>query len=316
MRKKSELNPEEIDLKLLRLLDSLYATRSVTRTAEHIALSQPTVSIGLARLRKMLSDPLFVRTSEGMQPTPRTEDLMPAVRQVLAGMSQLISSASQFDAATSERTFRIFMTDASHITLMPRLFGHVHALAPGIRLEAATIGPQMASELQSGEADLSLGLIPGLEAGFYQQALFDQDWICLANPRHPRLGAKLTLKTYLTEAHVGIVSGTGATLLDNALYRAGQQRQVQLALPGFLGLPAILQGSDLIATLPRHIGETLAHSAGLRVLPCPLPIDGFTVKQYWHTRFHHDPANTWLRGICSSLFLQSQRHKLVTAKKR
>ena len=316
MRKKSELNPEEIDLKLLRLLDSLYATRSVTQTAEQIALSQPTVSIGLARLRKMLSDPLFVRTSEGMQPTPRTEDLMPAVRQVLAGMSQLISSASQFDAATSERTFRIFMTDASHITLMPRLFGHVHALAPGIRLEAATIGPQMASELQSGEADLALGLIPGLEAGFYQQALFDQDWICLANPRHPRLGAKLTLKTYLTEAHVGIVSGTGATLLDNALYRAGQQRQVQLALPGFLGLPAILQGSDLIATLPRHIGETLAHSAGLRVLPCPLPIDGFTVKQYWHTRFHHDPANTWLRGICSSLFLQSQRHKLVTAKKR
>jgi len=316
MRKKSELNPEEIDLKLLRLLDSLHATRSVTRTAEQIALSQPTVSIGLARLRKMLSDPLFVRTSEGMQPTPRTEDLMPAVRQVLAGMSQLISSASQFDAATSERTFRIFMTDASHITLMPRLFGHVHALAPGIRLEAATIGPQMASELQSGEADLALGLIPGLEAGFYQQALFDQDWICLANPRHPRLGAKLTLKTYLTEAHVGIVSGTGATLLDNALYRAGQQRQVQLALPGFLGLPAILQGSDLIATLPRHIGETLAHSARLRVLPCPLPIDGFTVKQYWHTRFHHDPANTWLRGICSSLFLQSQRHKLVTAKKR
>ena len=316
MRKKSELNPEEIDLKLLRLLDSLYATRSVTRTAEQIALSQPTVSIGLARLRKMLSDPLFVRTSEGMQPTPRTEDLMPAVRQVLAGMSQLISSASQFDAATSERTFRIFMTDASHITLMPRLFAHVHALAPGIRLEAATIGPQMASELQSGEADLALGLIPGLEAGFYQQALFDQDWICLANPRHPRLGAKLTLKTYLSEAHVGIVSGTGATLLDNALHRAGQQRQVQLALPGFLGLPAILQGSDLIATLPRHIGETLAHSAGLRVLPCPLPIDGFTVKQYWHTRFHHDPANTWLRGICSSLFLQSQRHKLVTAKKR
>ena len=316
MRKKSELNPEEIDLKLLRLLDSLYATRSVTRTAEQIALSQPTVSIGLARLRKMLSDPLFVRTSEGMQPTPRTEDLMPAVRQVLAGMSQLISSASQFDAATSERTFRIFMTDASHITLMPRLFAHVHALAPGIRLEAATIGPQMASELQSGEADLALGLIPGLEAGFYQQALFDQDWICLANPRHPRLGAKLTLKTYLSEAHVGIVSGTGATLLDNALHRAGQQRQVQLALPGFLGLPAILQGSDLIATLPRHIGETLAHSAGLRVLPCPLPIDGFTVKQYWHTRFHHDPANTWLRGICSSLFLQTQRQKVVAAKKR
>lgn len=308
MRDKPEPSADEIDLKLLRLLDALYATRSVTRTAERMALSQPTVSIGLARLRKMLSDPLFVRTSEGMQPTPRTEDLMPSVRQVLSGMSQLISTASHFDAATSERTFRIFMTDASHITLMPQLFAHVHALAPGIRLEAATIGPNMAAELQSGEADLALGLIPGLEAGFYQQALFDQDWICLANPRHPRLGAKLTLKTYLSEAHVGIVSGTGATLLDKALQKAGQQRQVQLALPGFLGLSAILLSSDLVATLPRHIGETLAQAAGLRVLPCPLPIEGFTVKQYWHTRFHHDPANRWLRTVCNTLFMQTRRH--------
>ena len=307
----SKASPGEIDLKLLRLLDALYATQSVTRTAERLALSQPTVSIGLARLRKMLSDPLFVRTSEGMQPTPRTEDLMPSVRQVLAGMSQLVSSTSHFDAATSERTFRIFMTDASHITLMPRLFAHVHALAPGIRLEAATIGPNMAAELQSGEADLALGLIPGLEAGFYQQALFDQDWICLANPRHPRLGAKLTLKAYLSEAHVGIVSGTGANLLDKALQKAGQQRQVQLALPGFLGLSAILLSSDLMATLPRHIGETLAQAADLRVLPCPLSIEGFTVKQYWHTRFHHDPANQWLRGVCSALFLQASRQKVA-----
>lgn len=307
MAKNSEPGADDIDLRLLRLLDALYATRSVTRTAERMELSQPTVSIGLARLRKMLSDPLFVRTTEGMQPTPRTEDLMPSVRQVLSGMSQLISSASHFDAARSERTFRIFMTDASHMTLMPRLFAHVHALAPGIRLEAVTIGPHMAVELQSGEADLALGLIPGLEAGFYQQALFDQDWICLANPAHPRLGAKLTLKTYLSEAHVGIVSGTGSALLDKALQKAGQQRQVQLALPGFLGLSAILLSSDLMATLPRHIGETLARASGLKVLPCPLPIEGFTVKQYWHTRFHHDPANRWLRAVCSTLFLQTRR---------
>ncbi len=305
----SKASPGEIDLKLLRLLDALYATQSVTRTAERLALSQPTVSIGLARLRKMLSDPLFVRTSEGMQPTPRTEDLMPSVRQVLSGMSQLIASASHFDAATSERTFRIFMTDASHITLMPRLFAHVHALAPGIRLEAATIGPSMAVELQSGQADLALGLIPGLEAGFYQQALFDQDWVCLVNPKHPRVGAQLSLKTYGSEAHVGIVSGTGATLLDKALRQAGLQRQVQLALPGFLGLSAILLNSDLVATLPRHIGQTLADAAGLRVLPCPLPVEGFTVKQHWHTRFHHDPANRWLRAGCSTLFLEAQRPK-------
>ena len=149
------MKAHEIDLKLLRILDALYATNSVTRAAERLRLSQPTVSIGLSRLRETLEDPLFVRGSEGMLPTPRMEDLMPSVRQVLSGISQLISTASQFDAATSERTFRIFMTDASHITLMPRLFAHVNSIAAGIRLEAATIGPTMAAELQSGAADLA-----------------------------------------------------------------------------------------------------------------------------------------------------------------
>jgi len=303
------MDATDIDLKLLQLLDHIYTTQSVSRTAEKMGLSQPTVSIGLAKLRKALGDPLFVKTSGGMQPTPRTEDLMPSVRQVLAGLSQLLSNVSHFDAASSERTFRIFMTDASHITLMPRLFAHVRALAPGIRLEAITIGPNMAADLQSGQADLALGLIPGLEAGFYQQALFDQDWICLANANHPRIRKKLSLKDYLSESHVGIVSGTGAQLLDVALQRIGQQRKVHLALPGFLGLSAILLSSDLIATLPRHIGETLARSVGLKVLPCPLPIDGFTVKQHWHTRFHQDPANRWLRAICTELFQSAKRER-------
>jgi DNA-binding transcriptional LysR family regulator len=307
MKPRTPLDAQGIDLKLLRLLDALHASQSVTRTAERLGLSQPTISIGLARLRKMLDDPLFVRTPEGMQATPRTQALMPAVRQVLDGMDLLASVTAQFDAASSERRFRIFMTDASHVTLMPRLFAHVRALAPGVKLEAATLGPNVAQALQSGEADLALGLIPTLDRGFYQQALFDQDWVCLCNADHPRIGEKFHLKHYLAEAHVGIVSGTGAQLLEDALNTLGKPRRVQLALPGFLGLPGILSTSDLVATLPRHIGETLAQAAGLRVLPCPVAIEGFTVKQYWHTRYHQDPANRWLRAVCAELFLNPHR---------
>lgn len=307
MKTPTPRDAQGIDIKLLRLLDALHASQSVTRTAERLGLSQPTISIGLARLRKMLGDPLFVRTPQGMQPTPRTQDLMPAVRQVLDGMDLLASVTAQFDAASSERRFRIFMTDASHVTLMPRLFAQVRALAPGVKLEAATLGPDMAKALQSGEADLALGLIPTLDRGFYQQALFDQDWVCLCHADHPRIDASFDLSHYLTEAHVGIVSGTGAQLLEEALQKLDKPRQVQLALPGFLGLPGILSTSDLVATLPRHIGHTLALAAGLRVLPCPVAIESFTVKQYWHTRYHQDPANRWLRGVCADLFLDRHR---------
>jgi DNA-binding transcriptional LysR family regulator len=76
-------------------------------------------------------------------------------------------------------------------------------------------------------------------------------------------------------------------------------------LPGFLGLSAILSTTDLIAILPRHIGETLARAVGLRVLPYPFEIPGFTVKQYWHARYHHDAACRWLRGVCAELFMKS-----------
>ena len=297
-----------LDPKLLRLLDLLYTTRSVTRAAEQLGQSQPTVSIWLGRLRKHLNDPLFVRTPEGMQPTPRTDALITTVREVLEGLKRLSESQAQFDPAGATRVFRIFMTDASHITLLPRLFAHVRALAPNVRLEAATMDARLVPSMQSGEADLALGLVrpleTGLEAGFYQQTLFEQDWICLCNARHPRIGDTFTLDDYLAEAHIGIVSGTGYQLLDAAIKNLRVERRVLLELPGFLGLAAILSNSDLVATLPRHIGRTLAESAGLRQLACPLGIASFSVKQYWHARYHHDVANQWLRGVCAELFMQ------------
>jgi DNA-binding transcriptional LysR family regulator len=297
-----------LDVKLLRLLDQLYATRSVTRSAEALEQSQPTVSIWLARLRKQLNDPLFVRTAEGMLPTPRADALIATVREVLAGLQRLSESAAAFDPSTAQRRFRICMTDASHITLLPRLLSHVRAVAPGVALEAGRIDAELAQALQAGEADLAIGYLPWLDTGFYQQTLYAQDWICLTNTRHPRVGSDLAtdwnLGVYQAEAHIAISSGTGHQLLDNALASQHITRRVLLELPGFLGLSAILSTTDLVATLPRHIGETLARTAGLRVLPCPLPIPGFTVKQYWHARYQHDSACRWMRGVCAELFMK------------
>ena len=301
-----------LDIKLLRLLDQLYTTRSVTRSAEALGQSQPTVSIWLSRLRKELGDPLFVRTADGMLPTPRTDALMGTVREVLDGLQRLAQAAAPFDPSTAQRRFSICMTDASHITLLPQLLAHVRALAPGVVLEAKRIDAGLALALQTGEADLAVGFLPWLDAGFYQQTLYAQDWICLANAQHPRVAgetpAHWNLAVYQAEAHIGISSGTGYQLPGSAVASQHLTRRIRLELPGFLGLSAILSTSDLIATLPRHIGETLARAAGLgglRVLPCPFEIPGFTVKQYWHARYHHGADSRWLRGICAELFMKS-----------
>ncbi|MGB0846531.1 MAG: LysR family transcriptional regulator [Thiolinea sp.] len=290
------------EIKLLKLFNLLYQTRSVTKAAELLGQRQPTVSIWLGQLRQQLHDPLFVRTPRGMLPTPRADELFPLVNEALKALQRLVTSGAVFDPATVRREFRICMTDASHITLLPELLATVRQQAPHISLQALRINKETNQHLQRGEADLALGLIPGLDAGFYQQSLYSQDWVCLANKLHPRIRDTLTLEQYQQEKHIDIVSGTGAVLLEQVLTSRELQRPITLRLPGFLGLEAIVATTDLIATTPRHIGQTLARCGGLQLVDCPLPIPGFTVKQYWHERYHQDSGNRWLRQLVAELF--------------
>lgn len=288
--------------KLLQLFDVLYQCRSVTRAAEQLGQSQPTISIWLARLREQLNDPLFVRTPGGMAPTPRTDQLIGPCREVLESLRRLTAWEPQFIAATAQRRFRLCVSDASHITLLPSILNHLRSHAPGIRLEAARIDGNTESALESGEADLAIGFVPWLGGGMYQQVLFEQDWVCLSSPQHPRLGDGMSLERYRAEGHVQISFGTGQKLLEAGLARAGIERRIMLELPAFLGLGMIIGTTDLLGTLPRHIGQTLADMHGLQVHDCPFEVEGFTVKQHWHARYHQDNGNRWLREVVRGLF--------------
>jgi DNA-binding transcriptional LysR family regulator len=306
MKRLDQTDTNLLDPRLLRLIDALFATGSVTKAAEKLGQSQPTVSIWLARLREELNDPLFIRSAEGMLPTPRAQALIGIAREALEKLRQLSELRTDFDPSSAKRRFSICMTDASHITMLPTILAHVRRVAPGIRIEAMQIGPDTPQMLQSGDADLALGYVSDLDAGHFQQTLFPQDWVCLVNANHERIGDQISIKEFKREGHVLIHSGTGHQLLDDALQKQRIVLDVVLELPGFLGLQAIVGTTDLVATLPRHIGETLANNYGLRVLACPLPVSGFSVKQYWHARFHHDPANQWLRSTCAELFQQQE----------
>jgi len=294
------------DARMLVLFDEIYRTQSMTRAAGRLALSQPTASIWLAKLRRLWHDPLFVRTSAGMQPTPRADALIGPARETLALLRRLSGDEPAFDPGTARRNFRICMTDASHVMLLPRLLAQVRAVAAEVRLEVTPITAGTAHLLETGEADLALGYIPGLEAGFHEQRLYTQDFICLVNARHPRIGAAFTARSYRHEAHIGILSSTSYPMLQRSLSSQGIERRVALELPGFLGLAAIVASTDLVATVPRTIGEALAQTGTIRVLPCPVKIPAFTVKQYWHVRYHHDAGIRWLRGLCAQLFARSE----------
>jgi DNA-binding transcriptional LysR family regulator len=291
------------DTRVLVLFDEIYTGLSMTRAAEKLGLSQPTVSIWVGKLRRQLRDPLFVRMAHGLKPTPRADALIGPVRQALESLRRLAGETPAFDPSRERRTFRIAMTDASHVTLLPALLARVRALGPNLGLEVLPISAGTGRDLEEGRADLAIGTVDGLESGFHEQKLYDQDFVCLVGARHPRIGPDgMGARTYLQEAHVGILTGASYSSLRVSLATQHLKRRVMLELPGFMGLAAIVASTDLVATVPRHIGETLAQGSGVRVVRCPVKIAGFAVKQYWHERYHRDPGHQWLRSVSFELF--------------
>lgn len=295
-----------IDIRLLAVFDEIYKTRSVTAAAEALELGQPAVSVALAKLRHHFGDPLFVRTSSGMEPTPFSEGLVRPVRAVLDALALVLDHRSEFDPATSDRTFRICMTDISQLALLPKLWKRLRATAPGVRIEISPLSGDTARMLESGEADLALGFIPQLEAGFYQQLLFRQNFVCMVAADHPRVTDGLSLAQFEAEDHAVVSSsGSAPSLIEREISRQGIKRRVALKIPNFLGAAFVIEHTDLLVTIPRRLGEVLQGRGAFRIFPVPFELPEYEVKQHWHERYHQDEGNRWLRGVVSELLSET-----------
>ncbi len=288
----------EIDLRHLRIFVALYATRNVTRAAEAVGLSQSSVSVVLGQLRAHYADPLFVRTSGGMQATPRSEELVPMLRSAIQLLEQSLVPTPQFDPAVVTRSFRICMTDVGQMTLLPRLLSRVHALAPNVSVEIANITHETARQLESGEVDMAMGFTVNMKAGFYQQKLFDEGFACIASRNHPRVGDRMTLAQLKRERHVKVLlSATAHALVDKFLERRKVKRYFAVTVPTFLGLSRVVAVSDLIAIVPLRLAAIYAGESGVKIVQLPVRFPSYPVHQFWHDRYHRDPGNIWLRSL-------------------
>lgn len=293
---------QNLDTRLLQVFDEIYKTRSVSRAAEQLGLGQPVVSIALGKLRQHFGDRLFVRTSSGMEPTPLGEELVRPMRAAIDALQVALGHRTVFDPRAVQRTFRIAMTDISQIVLLPGLWARLHQVAPGVTVDVTNLSLETAHMLESGEVDLALGFMPQLDAGFYQQTLFAQRYACLASVDHPRIRGELSLEGFQAEEHAVVISsGTGHAYLERELARQGITRKVVLRVPNFLGLAFVVERTDLVVTIPTRLGEMLSQHGRFRIYPTPFTLPGYTVKQFWHERFHHDPGNRWLRSLIREL---------------
>jgi DNA-binding transcriptional LysR family regulator len=171
---------KEIDLNLLLVFHKLLLLRRVSKVAEELGMTQPGVSNALKRLRLLLGDELFVRTTRGMEPTPYAGTLAEPVGYALSTLHDCLNEVSQFDAGTSTRKFKIGMTDIGEVYFLPQLMAALHAAAPGISVSTVrNAAVNLQDEMESGQIDLAIGLLPQLKSGYFQRSLFRQRYVCM-----------------------------------------------------------------------------------------------------------------------------------------
>ena len=293
----------KLDLDWLSVFVEIYKTQSVSRAAQALGMEQASASIALNKLRRHFDDPLFCRTSAGMSPTPRAQTIYPDLLEALQRLEKSRGSSSAFLPQESKREFRICMTDISEIVLLPRLINHLQTIAPDLVIAGEKISLDSRHSLESGDVDLAVGFTPDLEAGFYQQALFAQNFVCLASGNHPRIDNKLTLRGFSNEGHIQVISsGTGHSIVDKVLAKNKIDRRIVLRVPSYLGVARIVSQTEFLVIVPRQLGHALEQQENVKVLEPPMLLPSYKVKQHWHERYNQDAGNVWLRKTMSDLF--------------
>ncbi len=294
----------QVDLNLLKAFDALLKKRHVTRAGELIGLSQPAMSYSLSKLRVLFSDPLFVRTGRGMEPTPRAQALAEPVARMLRLVENEILPVPVFRQAESTRAFVLCMSDIGEMVFLPRLLKYLDEQAPHVQIKTVALSSrELEDGLSSGEVDLAVGYFPGLRgATIKRKALYRHSFVCIVRENHSQIGDSLSLEQYLAASHA-VVRPEGRTqdILERAQEQIGIHVNVRFSLPRFMGIPFIVAASDTIAAVPFAVGRTFAEFAKVKLLPLPFPVPKYDLHLHWHSRFHHEPANRWLRDTMSEL---------------
>lgn len=293
------VNKQVLDLNRLRVFKAVWEQRNVSRAAEELGVSQPTVSHALRELRHHYRDRIFVRCPGGVMPTPLGEEIARRIGQALAILDQGLDVRGAFDQTSSRREFTIVMTDIAEAIILPRIVSYCRREAPGVAFRAIQLPSEsIVSALRDGSADVAVGFSPSLRASLLHSALFVSEYVTIASAKHPRIRARLTREDFLRERHaIAQAQGTGHHAVEAALQRMGLLDNVGTRVPHFLALPTIIAASEMVATIPRPLAELMQPVAHVKIHPTPIRLPRLLIEQFWHERYHDDHASQWLRQL-------------------
>ena len=295
----------EFDLNLMRLLVALAQTRNVTRAARAVDMSQSGFSTALAKARRQLGDELFVHTPEGMAPTARAQRVVDVARVVLESVRHGVLELAQFDPRASQGELRLVAQEVAEAVFLPQLLTQLQAAAPGMTVSCADIEDRdLQSAMAAGEVDLVLGYYPDLDVQpIARQRLYLHTYACIVRRDHPVLATGLGMREYQSLGHAVVMSAAASIgTFGRHLERRRIRRRIVVRTRHLLSLPALVESTDLVATVPLAVAERFARLETIKIVPTPFEPPYIPAQQYWHRVFHRDPRIVWLRRQVAALF--------------
>lgn len=308
-----EINLSRIDLNLFVLFEAVREEAHVGRAAERLNLSPSAVSHGLSRLRRLLNDPLFLRTPKGVVPTGRAEELAGPIAEILAQARRVVATAEPFDPATSTRRFTIGAPDGALAAILSPLLSRLRKTAPsvdiGIRQVLPLPGPVDAdrawsvglADLESRALDIVILPVDRVPPRFALRRLFDEEFVIGMRKGHP-FAKKPTLDRYCEARHLVVsMAGDPFGFVDKALAEHGRSRRLAMTVPNFMLALALVADSDLLAALPQSLLSRNASRFGLQSVPAPVPLPNFQISAIATRAALTDAGVAWLFGVLSEL---------------
>jgi DNA-binding transcriptional LysR family regulator len=290
---KATMRLTQVDLNLFIVFDAIYDKRNLTRAAELLCVTQPAVSNALARMRRILDDPLFVSSPQGMVPTPLADSIANRVGEALQLLGAAINESGSFSAASANKVFRVSMADLAEALFLPALGEVLRGEAQGIGVESYYPGRrEIPVELATGSVDLAIDIPLVDEPQLCHAPLLRDTYACLLRTEHPYQGDTLRMEDYLAFEHIHVSSRRkGFGQVDAELGKRGLQRSVKMRVQHYMVAPVIALQTDLALTAPRRLLERYDG----RILELPFAVPPVELNCYWHRSADQDRANQWLR---------------------
>lgn len=303
------MNLSNIDLNLFVVFDAIYAEANLTRAGEIIGITQPAVSNSLSRLRTMFADPLFIRTAKGMTPTPVARNMVGPIRQALGLIRSSVQNSDRFCAETSNKLYRLSMSDLAETTALPKLFKILRKQAPSIDVESYVVKRRdMARELASGSLDLAIDAPLITDPHVRHTSLITDRLVCVVRSDHNEINGSLSMDQYLSLNHLHVSTRKrGLGHVDLEMGKMGLRRRIALRTRHYLMTPDIVEQTDLALTVQLRFAKQITQRFNLRYYQLPFSVPALETHLFWHESADQDPANKWMREMLQSFYTHPDR---------